>query len=226
MRVAIADDAALFRGGLARLLGAMGVVVTAQASGGDELVDLVNDDPPDVVVLDLRMPPEPAGGLTAAERLRAPHPDLGVLLVSQYVETPYAVRLLEVGTRGIGYRLKDRITDIDTMRDTLVRIAAGEAVIEPEIVERLVDHRRQTPGERGLSTLTEREREVLREIAEGRSNAGIAGQLYLTPTTVEQHIASVFAKLGLDAEATRSHRRVLAMLSYLRGRKDVKFTQT
>jgi DNA-binding NarL/FixJ family response regulator len=218
MRVAIGDDAALFRGGLAMLLTAAGVEVIAQASNGDDLVDLVGDDPPDVVVLDIRMPPEPAGGLAAAERLRARHPQLGLLVLSQYAETPYAIRLLEVGTRGIGYRLKDRITDIDTMRDTLVRIAAGEAVIEPEIVERLVDHRRQSPGERVLSTLTERERQVLREMAEGRSNAGIAGQLYLTHKTVEKHIASVFAKLGLDAEATGNHRRVLAVLTYLRGR--------
>jgi DNA-binding NarL/FixJ family response regulator len=220
VRVAIADDAALFRAGLAMLLTTVGVEVTAQASSGDELLTMVADDPPDVVVLDIRMPPEPDGGLLTAERLRARHPHVGVLVLSQYAETPYAIRLLEVGTRGVGYRLKDRISDVTTLRDTLARIASGEAVIEPEIVERLVDRRRPSPRDHILGTLTDRERDVLREMAEGRSNTGIAHQLHLTPKTVEKHIASVFAKLGLDAETTSSHRRVLALLSYLRARKD------
>jgi DNA-binding NarL/FixJ family response regulator len=220
MRVAIADDGALFREGLAALLAATGVVVTSQAASGDELFALAADDPPDVVILDIRMPPGPDGGLTTAERLRARHPDLGLLVLSQYAETPYAMRLLEVGPSGVGYRLKDRIADIETLRDTLTRIVAGEAVIEPEIVQRLVDHNRHATDDSVLRQLTDREREVLRLMAEGRSNTGIAKQLFVTTKVVEKHIANVFAKLGMPATEPDDHRRVLAVLAYLRTWKE------
>jgi DNA-binding NarL/FixJ family response regulator len=220
VRVAIADDGALFREGLALLLAAAEVHVTAQAASGGELLALVAADPPDVAILDIRMPPEPDGGLVTAEQLRARHPALGVLLLSQYAETPYVMRLLEAGTRGVGYRLKDRVADVHTLRETLARITAGEAVIEPEVIQRLVDHNRHGPDSGMPGQLTGREHEVLRLMAEGRSNLGIAKQLFVTTKVVEKHIANIFAKLGMPATEPDDHRRVLAVLAYLRARKE------
>jgi DNA-binding NarL/FixJ family response regulator len=213
MRIAIADDSGVFRQGLTRLLTEAGVEVTAQAATGDELLRRIEADPPDVVILDIRMPPTFTDeGLATAEQLRARHPDIGVFVLSVYGETPYAVRLLNNGRRGLGYLLKDRVDDIDTLRDALARVAAGESVIDPEIVARLLDQHRRTSE---LDQLTDRERNVLRQMAEGRSNAGIGKQLHLSHKTVETHVASVFSKLGLPA-ASDDNRRVLAVLTWLR----------
>jgi DNA-binding NarL/FixJ family response regulator len=213
VRVALADDSALFRRGLATLLEASGVSVTAQVPTGVELVHAVAADPPDAVVLDLRMPPTFTDeGLVAAERLRARHPTLGVLVLSTYAEVAYAARLLETGTGYVGYLLKDRVEDSDALRDALVRIVAGEAVIDPDIVRRLLGRQRTTSA---VDQLTAREQDVLRLMAEGRSNARIGRELYLSPKTVETHIAGVFNKLGLP-QSSDDNRRVLAVLTYLR----------
>ncbi|MFG1923867.1 response regulator [Cryptosporangium sp. NPDC048952] len=220
MRVAVADDAALFRDGLCLLLSAAGVEVAAQAADGDELFEQIKTDLPDVVILDIRMPPKPDGGLSTAEKLRATYPDLGILMLSHYTETPYLMKLLEIGSRGVGYRLKERVADVATLQDTLTRIAAGDTVIEPEVVERLLEQRRKRATSPGIAQLTEREKDVLRHMAEGRSNGGIAEVLVLNTKTVEKHIASIFAKLGLPATETNHHRRVSAVLAYLRARQD------
>ncbi|WP_084701218.1 response regulator transcription factor [Cryptosporangium arvum] len=220
MRVAVADDAALFRDGLVLLLSAAGVEVAAQAADGDELFEQIKTDLPDVVILDIRMPPKPDGGLATAERLREAYPDLGILMLSHYTETPYLMKLLEIGSRGVGYRLKERVADVATLQDTLTRIAAGDTVIEPEVVERLLEQRRKRATSPGIAQLTEREKDVLRHMAEGRSNGGIAEVLVLNTKTVEKHIASIFAKLGLPASETNHHRRVSAVLAYLRARQD------
>jgi DNA-binding NarL/FixJ family response regulator len=224
VRVAVADDAALFRDGLCLLLSAAGVEVTAQAADGDELCELVKVEPPDVVILDIRMPPRPDGGLATAERLRTMWPDLGILMLSHYTETPYLMRLLEIGSRGVGYRLKEQVADVATLRDTLSRIAAGDTVIEPEVVERLLEQRRKGPNT-GVGALTEREKDVLRHMAEGRSNSGIAEVLVLNQKTVEKHIASIFTKLGLPVTETGHHRRVSAVLAYLRARRQEGATE-
>ena len=214
MRVALADDSALFRRGLATLLEASGVAVTAQAASGVELVRAVAADPPDAVVLDLRMPPTFTDeGLVAAEQLRAAHPGLGILVLSTYAEVSYAARLLETGTRRVGYLLKDRVEDSDALLDALRRIVAGESVVDPDIVRRLLGRQRTTAA---VDRLTEREREVLGLMAEGRSNARIGRELYLSAKTVETHIAAVFSKLGLP-QSSDDNRRVLAVLTYLRG---------
>jgi DNA-binding NarL/FixJ family response regulator len=213
VRVALADDSALFRRGLATLLEAAGVTVTAQVPTGVELVRAVAVDPPDAVVLDLRMPPTFTDeGLVAAEVLRARHPALGVLVLSTYAEVTYAARLLESGTGHVGYLLKDRVEDSDALRDALARIVAGESVIDPDIVRRLLGRQRRTSA---VDQLTARERDVLRLMAEGRSNARIGRELYLSPKTVETHIAALFSKLGLP-QSPDDNRRVLAVLSHLR----------
>ena len=214
MRVALADDSALFRRGLAALLEATGVTVTAQVPSGVELIRAVAVDPPDAVVLDLRMPPTFTDeGLVTAEQLRACHPSLGILVLSTYAEVTYAARLLETGTRHVGYLLKDRVEDSDALRDALVRVVAGESVVDPDIVRRLLGRQRTTAA---VDQLTAREREVLGLMAEGRSNQRIGRDLFLSAKTVETHIAAVFAKLGLPPSAD-DNRRVLAVLTWLRG---------
>ena len=214
MRVALADDSALFRRGLATLLEASGATVTAQVPSGTELVHAVASDLPDAVVLDLRMPPTFTDeGLVAAEQLRASFPSLGILVLSTYAEVAYAARLLETGTRHVGYLLKDRVEDSDALLDALVRIVAGESVVDPDIVRRLLGRQRRTSA---VDRLTEREREVLGLMAEGRSNARIGRELFLSAKTVETHIAAVFMKLGLP-QSSDDNRRVLAVLTYLRG---------
>ncbi|WP_448613542.1 response regulator transcription factor [Modestobacter sp. URMC 112] len=214
MRVALADDSALFRRGLATLLEASGVTVTAQVPSGVELLPAVAADPPDAVVLDLRMPPTFTDeGLVAAEHLRARHPTLGILVLSTYAEVAYAARLLETGTRHVGYLLKDRVEDSDALHDALVRVVAGESVVDPDIVRRLLGRQRTTAA---VDLLTAREREVLGLMAEGRSNQRIGRELYLSAKTVETHIAAVFAKLGLPPSSD-DNRRVLAVLTFLRG---------
>jgi DNA-binding NarL/FixJ family response regulator len=219
VRVALAEDGALFRDGLVMLLEAAGHEVTGCTADGDALVDLLSDTPADVAILDIRMPPEPDGGLTTAERLRGLHPDMGLLFLSHYAETHYLMRILEIGTEAIGYRLKEKVGSVDVLTDTLTRISDGEIVIEPVLAKRLVERPR---GNRKslVETLSPRELDVLKLMAEGRSNTGIAGQLFVTPKAVEKHIASIFPKLGLPDDATEHHRRVLAVLSYLRSQRD------
>ena len=213
MRVALADDSALFRQGLATLLQASGVEVVAQAASGVELVTVVAEDPPDAVVLDLRMPPTFTDeGLVTAEQLRARFPGLGVLVLSTYAEVSYAARLLEAGSGHVGYLLKDRVEDSDALRDALARIVAGESVVDADIVRRLLGRQRTSTA---VDQLTARERDVLRLMAEGRSNASIGKVLYLSAKTVETHIAQVFAKLGLPP-SSQDNRRVLAVLTWLR----------
>lgn len=218
MRVAVADDATLFREGLCLLLSIAGAQVSASAEDGDSLYDLIEDDLPDVVILDIRMPPKPDGGLATAERMRATWPDLGILMLSHYTETPYLLRLLEIGSRGVGYRLKEKVTDVETLHDALVRVAAGETVIEPEIIDRLMEQRRKRATSPELALLTDREQEVLHLMAEGRSNSGIAELLLMNLTTAEKHVASIFTKFGLSPADTGQHRRVSAVLAYLRAR--------
>jgi DNA-binding NarL/FixJ family response regulator len=219
MRVALAEDGALFREGLLMLLEAAGHEVVGCTADGDALVELLAKEPADIAILDIRMPPEPDGGLITAERLRAAHPDMGLLFLSHYAESHYLMRILQIGTESIGYRLKEKIGSVDVLSDTLTRIGSGEIVIEPVLARRLVERPR---GERKgiISTLSERELDVLRLMAEGRSNNGIAGQLFVTPKAVEKHIANIFGKLNLHADITEHHRRVLAVLTYLRSQRD------
>jgi DNA-binding NarL/FixJ family response regulator len=219
VRVALAEDGALFRDGLVMLLQAAGHEVAGCTADGDALVDLLAEQPADVAILDIRMPPEPDGGLVTAERLRAAHPDMGLLFLSHYAETHYLMRILEIGTESIGYRLKEKVGSVDVLTDTLTRIQDGEIVIEPVLAKRLVERPR---GNRRsvVETLSPRELDVLKLMAEGRSNNGIAGLLFVTPKAVEKHIASIFGKLGLPEDATEHHRRVLAVLTYLRAQRD------
>jgi DNA-binding NarL/FixJ family response regulator len=219
MRVALAEDGALFREGLLMLLQAAGHEVVAVAAGGDELLTLLAATPCDVAVLDIRMPPEPDGGLVTAERLREKWPNMGLLFLSHYAESHYLMRILEIGTEAIGYRLKEKVGSVEVLSDTLTRIADGEIVIEPVLAKRLVERPRGQKKDE-VASLSERELDVLKLMAEGRSNGGIAGQLYVTPKAVEKHIAGIFAKLGLHTDETESHRRVLAVLTYLRSQRD------
>jgi DNA-binding NarL/FixJ family response regulator len=215
MRVAIAEDGALFREGLVLLLEAAGHEVVGCVADGDALLKIVATEPVDVAILDIRMPPEPDGGLTTAERIRALRPDTGLLLLSHYAETHYLMRVLEIGAERIGYRLKERIAGVQVLADTLDRITAGEIVIEPALAKRLV----QAPADSPLATLSERELDVLRLMAEGRTNNAIAKELYVSPKAVEKHSAAIFAKLALPGDQTVHHRRVLAVLAYLRAQK-------
>jgi DNA-binding NarL/FixJ family response regulator len=213
VRVAIADDSGLFRASLALLLEASGAQVTATAGSGAELIALIRTNPPDVVILDIRMPPSFTDeGIRAAAELSGSHPGIGILVLSTYAETGYASRLLEAVGDSVGYLLKDRVTDVAALMDSLARVAAGEIVVDQTIVQRLLQ-RNRSPSK--ISTLNEREREVLRHMAEGRSNLGIAQQLFLSPRTVETHVTNVFAKLGLDQNDTVNN-RVRAVLAFLR----------
>lgn len=213
MRVALADDAALFREGVARLLTDAGFEVVAQAGDATELLALVHADPPDVVVVDIRMPPGfTTEGLDAAQEIRRTHPDVGVLVLSAHVEPHYALKLLDDDARGAGYLLKDRVADAAELSDALRRVAAGGLVIDPGVVATLVGRRRVDDP---LETLSAREREVLAVMAEGRSNQAICERLFLSPKTVEAYVRSVFTKLGLQ-QGPDDNRRVLAVLAYLR----------
>jgi len=219
VRVALAEDGALFREGLVMLLDAAGHEVVGCTADGDALVDLLADQPADVAILDIRMPPEPDGGLTTAERLRAAHPDLGLLFLSHYAEAHYLMRILQISTESIGYRLKEKIGSVDVLSDTLTRIQDGEIVIEPVLAQRLVE--RPSSNRRDVvASLSHREVDVLRLMAEGRSNGGIASQLFVTQKAVEKHIANIFSKLGLHTDTAEHHRRVLAVLTYLRSQQD------
>jgi DNA-binding NarL/FixJ family response regulator len=214
VRVALADDSALFRRGLAVLLTDVEVEVVAEASNGAELIERVSTDPPDVVVLDIRMPPTFTDeGLVIAEQLRQQHPEVGVLLLSTYAETLYAARLLAEGSAGVGYLLKDRVANVAEFAAALERVAAGGTALDPEVVRMLMRAGGQAGG---VGALTGREREVLALMAEGRSNSGIAAALVVSPGAVEKHVAAIFGKLGLPP-AGNDNRRVLAVLQYLEG---------
>jgi len=213
MRVILADDSVLFREGLARVLGEAGIDVTHQAGDGPQLLALVREDPPDAVVVDIRMPPTHTDeGMLAALEIRAEYPDVGVLVLSQYVETHHAVKLVACGRKGTGYLLKDRVGDVRELTDAVKRVAAGGSVIDPLVVERLVGRRRARSP---IDELTEREREVLGLMAEGRSNQAICDRLHVSAKTVEAHVRSIFMKLDLPCAAD-DHRRVLAVLTHLR----------
>lgn len=213
MRVAIAEDSGLFRSSLALLLNSLGAEVTVAVPSGVELLAATATSPPDVAILDIRMPPTFTDeGIRTAHELRGLHPDVGILVLSTYAESRYASQLLEVVNAGVGYLLKDNVTDADALMDSLARVAAGGTVVDPAIVGRLLE-RRQKPSMMG--TLNERELEVLRHMAEGRSNLGIAKELYLSARTVETHVSSVFTKLGLTQSDTENN-RVRAVLAFLR----------
>jgi DNA-binding NarL/FixJ family response regulator len=214
MRIVIADDVMLTREGIARLLTEAGIDVTGKVGDGAALLRAIRETSPDAAIVDIRMPPTHTDeGLIAAQQIRASHPGVSVLILSQYVEPHYAMRLLEEHPEGVGYLLKERVFDIANLVDALRRLADGETVVDPTIVARLFARRRRTDP---LDELSAREREVLTLLAEGMSNRGIAGRLYVTERTIEAHIKQIFQKLGLSAEPD-SHRRVLAVLAYLRG---------
>jgi DNA-binding NarL/FixJ family response regulator len=213
VRVVIADDEMLLREGLARLLTDAGIDVVGKATNAAELLRTVRLAAPDVAIVDIKMPPSHTDeGLVAAADIRTSHPEVGVLVLSHYLESTYAMRLLAEHPERVGYLLKARVSDIAVLADALRRIAEGECVLDPTIVARLVNR----PRERSpLSELTDREREVLGLIAEGLSNQAIGERLFLSPKTIETHIRQIFIKLGLG-EAPDSHRRVLAVLTFLR----------
>jgi DNA-binding NarL/FixJ family response regulator len=213
MRVVIAEDSVLLREGLSRLLAEHGHDVAATGSTADDLLLQVQAHTPDVAIVDIRLPPTHSDeGLRAALQIRARHPSVAVLVLSQYVEVGLAMRLLADSAEGAGYLLKDRISDVDEFVSALQRVAAGGSAVDPIIVSTLLAKRR---AEDPLATLTPREREVLELMAQGRSNQGIADKLVLSRRAVEKHVSSVFAKLDLPSGANES-RRVLAVLLYLR----------
>jgi DNA-binding NarL/FixJ family response regulator len=212
VRVVLAEDSVLLREGIASLLADAGFEIVGQAGTAEQLLLKVRSYKPDVAIVDIRMPPTHTDeGLRAAQEIREQHPGVGVLVLSQYVESGYALELLRTSAEGVGYLLKDRISDTREFADAVRRVAKGGSVLDPEVVSRLVGRRR---GEDPLSELTPREREVLELIAEGRSNQGIAERLVVTERAVEKHVTSIFGKLGLPA-APADHRRVLAVLAYL-----------
>jgi DNA-binding NarL/FixJ family response regulator len=213
VRVVVAEDVMLTRAGIVRLLADAGVEVVGEAEDSDGLLRRVRTTRPDVAIVDIRMPPTHTDeGLVAAQEIRRDHEDVGVLVLSQYVEPAYAMRLIEDHPQQVGYLLKERVFDVAILLDALRRIHDGETVVDPTIVSRLVGRRRR---EDPLAELTAREREVLSLVAEGRSNRSIAGALFVTERTVEAHIKQIFMKLGLREEPS-NHRRVLAVLAFLR----------
>lgn len=219
MRVVIAEDAVLLREGLIRLLTEHEAEVVAAVADGDSLVEAVVRERPDVSIVDVRMPPSFRDeGLRAAIEARRRVPDTPILVFSQYVEERYAAELLEGGTRGIGYLLKDRVADVRDFIHAVRQVAAGGTVLDPEVVSQLVTRRRQDDR---LSALTPREQEVLALMAEGRTNQAIADALFVSEGTVEKHIRGIFTKLQLE-DAETMHRRVLAVLTYLRLGEDVR----
>lgn len=214
IRIVLADDAVLLREALAAALAASGFEVVGQAVDVPGLLALVDRELPDVAVVDVRMPPtHTTEGLEAARSIRAEHPTIAILVLSQYVETRYAVDLIRDDPAGVGYLLKQRVMRLDDLTDAVRRVAAGGSVIDPEVVARLLGRRRSRSP---LDELTSREREILALMAEGRSNAAIAERLTLEVRTVEGHVRAIFSKLGLEP-TIEDHRRVLAVLAYLHG---------
>jgi DNA-binding NarL/FixJ family response regulator len=213
VRVVIADDSVLMREGVTRVLEDAGFEVVASVGDGDALKRAVATEKPDVAVVDVRMPPTQTDeGSRAAEQIRERYSDVGVLMLSQVVEPHHALRLFAARPEGFGYLLKDRVLEIDDFVEAVKRVARGGTVMDPEVVSRLVGRSRQDDP---IADLSPREREVLSLMAEGRSNAGICGKLFLSPKTVETHVNAIFNKLRL-AQAPDDHRRVLAVLAYLR----------
>lgn len=214
LRVVLAEDDILLREGLASLLERSGFEVVGQAAGGSQLLALVRQEPPDLVVVDIRMPPtNTTEGLEAARVIRQEFPETGIVVLSAHVEIEHAMELLASG-RGIGYLLKSRVTDVAEFVETLERIAKGASVVDPALVRELVSTRRRDDP---LAVLSAREREVLALMAQGRSNAGIGRRLWVTEGTVEKHVRSILGKLSL-AETDDDHRRVLAVLTFLEAR--------
>jgi DNA-binding NarL/FixJ family response regulator len=213
VRVVIADDSVLLREGVARLLVEAGFEVVGQAGDADELLHEVAEKQPDVAIVDIRMPPTHTDeGLRAARQLRSRYPSLGVIVLSQYVRPSYAFELLADDARGVGYLLKDRVSDLRELADAVERVGRGGSVLDPSVVAQLVGRRRQ--GHDPIDDLSEREREVLALMAEGRSNRAIAERLVITERTVEKHVRSILMKLRIP-ESQEDHRRVLAVLAYL-----------
>ncbi|WP_030158258.1 response regulator transcription factor [Glycomyces sp. NRRL B-16210] len=214
MRVVVADDAVLIRSGLVRLLEEFGCEVVAEVGDGDALVEAVAEHRPDVSVVDVRMPPSFTDeGLKAATRARALVPGAPVLILSQYVEVSYADDLLADARGAVGYLLKERVIDVDDFMDSLKRVAGGGTVFDPEVVSQLMVRRRRNDP---VATLTPREREVLGLMAEGHSNKAIGKKLFISDGAVEKHIRNIFTKLALSSEDGDHHRRVKAVLAYLR----------
>jgi DNA-binding NarL/FixJ family response regulator len=213
LRVVLADDSVLLREGIARLLEDAGMEIVAQSGTADDVVRHVGLHKPDVALVDIRMPPTQTDeGLRAAQQIRKRFPGVGVLVLSQYVEPAYAMELLAETAEGVGYLLKDRVSDVGEFADAVRRVAGGGSALDPAIVSMLVGRRRR---EDPLEALTPREREVLELMAEGKSNQAIAERLFVTMRAIEKHVTSIFSKLGLPASA-EDHRRVLAVLAYLR----------
>jgi len=211
LRLTIVDDSTLFREGLVRVARDLGFDIVAQVGDAQSLMELMRADPPDVAVLDIRMPPTyTTEGLAAAREMRETMPSVGVLVLSQYVDTHHVMELISSGGR-IGYLLKDHVGDIAEFGDAVRRIAAGGTVIDPDVVAELVGRRRNRDA---VEELTEREREVLHLMAQGRTNSAIGSRLHLSPKTVEAHVRSIFMKLQLEP-ADDDHRRILAVLTYL-----------
>ena len=214
MRVVIADDAVLLRQGAARLLEDAGFEVVAQAGDAEDLLRKVRAHTPDVAIIDVRMPPDNTDdGLRAALTIRDELPDVGILLLSQYVEDRYLGELLAGGAEGVGYLLKDRLADVERLTEAVQRVAAGGSVLDPEVVAQMLGRSRE---EGPLDSLTDRERDVLGRMAEGRTNRAIAEELFISERAVERHVTAIFLKLDLPT-GEQDHRRVLAVLAYLRG---------
>lgn len=213
MRVVVADDVMLTREGIVRLLTEAEIEVVAEVGDADGALREVRTQMPDAVLMDIRMPPTHTDeGIVAAWAIREEHPNIGVLVLSEYIEPSYAMRLIEKHPDRVGYLLKERVFDIAVLIDALRRVIDGETVIDPTIVSRLVGRRRR---EDPVATLTDREREVLGLIAEGMSNRAVSARLFVTERTVEAHVTQIFQKLGLP-ESPDQHRRVLAVLAFLR----------
>jgi DNA-binding NarL/FixJ family response regulator len=213
VRVVIADDAVLLREGAARLLEEAGFEVVGQAGDAEDLLRKVRAHKPDVAIIDVRMPPDDTDdGLRAALVIREELPDVGILLLSQYVEDRYLGELLAGGAEGVGYLLKDRLADVERLAEAVERVAARGSVLDPDVVAQMMGRRR---ADDPLDALTDRERDVLNLMAEGRTNRAIAEGLYISERAVERHVTSIFSKLDLPPSA-RDHRRVLAVLAYLR----------